>query len=106
MTATVLHLPGAAPAPAERLGLNLTPEEVREACGGYVYPARQLRELHDRGFTLATLGKSGQVVLPRAHYQAVVGGQYRQPAPEQPAPAAAPRANMSRLMRRFAQGKK
>lgn len=86
-------------------GLNLSPEEVQDAAGGYVYPARQLRELHARGFVLATLGRSGQVVLPRAHYQAVLNGQFRREADIQP-PRAPARPNRAKLMDRFSQNRK
>jgi hypothetical protein len=76
MTAALYQLPTAGP-PA-REGLNLSAEEVQDASGGYAYPARQLRELHARGFVLATIGRHGRVVLPRAHYEAVLSGQFRQ----------------------------
>ena len=102
MTATIHQLHASAPAP-QRCGLNLEQEEVQEASGGYAYPARQLRELHARGFVLATIGRSGQVVLPRAHYDAVVRGQYRPSEPVVDAgdhPVARP--NRARLERRFA----
>lgn len=77
MTATVLHLPTSAPATAAN-GLNLSPEEVQDAAGGYLRPADQLRELHARGFSRAYIPKVGRkrVILERAHYDAVVRGQY------------------------------
>lgn len=75
MTATVHQLPGLAGPPAS---LNLTPAEVQEAAGGYVRPSDQLRVLRDRGFTRAYISTVGakRVVLERAHYDAVVRGQF------------------------------
>lgn len=73
--------------------LNLSVDEVQDASGGYSRPADQLKALQARGFTLAFRGMSGKVVLPRAHYDAVVRGQFtRQPAANEPAskPAAKP----------------
>jgi hypothetical protein len=86
MTASVLHLPTSAPAAAAP-GLNLSPEEVQDAAGGYLRPADQLRELHARGFTRAYIPKVGRkrVILERAHYDAVVRGQYGPPATARPA---------------------
>lgn len=75
---SVHTLPGVVPA-GPLPGLNLTPEEVQEAAGGYQRPADQLRELHARGFTRATRSKiSGKVVLERGHYLAVIAGQFGQ----------------------------
>ena len=80
MIATVHQLPGALLAAADR-PLNLTPEEVQDAAGGYVRPADQLRELHNRGFVRAYRSKvTGKVILERAHYEAVTRGQYGQQA--------------------------
>lgn len=98
MSATVHPLPGAMPPPAEaaeRPTLNLTPAEVVDAAGGYQRPADQLRELHRRGFARAYIPKVGanRVILERAHYDAVVRGQFgQQPAANQPAPARTPAA--------------
>jgi hypothetical protein len=107
MTAEVIQLPTSAapPPPAERLGLNLSAAEVQEAAGGYVYPARQLRELHARGFVLATIGRHGRVVLPRAHYDAVVSGQFRQ-APQQEPDRAAPQPDREGLRKHFQRNRK
>lgn len=83
MSATVLQLPGTAhPAPAERTTLNLSPEELVEASGGYRRPADQLRALHERGFTRAfrRAGGLGPVILERSHYDAVTRGQFGQRA--------------------------
>ena len=58
---------------AKQSSLNLTPEEVQEASGGYQRPADQLKHLHARGFTRAfKSGLTGRVVLERGHYDAVV----------------------------------
>lgn len=98
MTAAVLHFPGAE-APAAPSGLNLTAEEVHDAAGGYLRPADQLRELHARGFTRAYIPKVGRkrVILERAHYDAVVRGQYGQGSagePKHPEPPAPNRAGL------------
>jgi hypothetical protein len=75
-TVTVHVLPGVS-LQAAAASLNLSPDEVREAAGGYLRPADQLRELHARGFTRAYRSKvSGRVILERAHYEAVVRGQF------------------------------
>lgn len=102
MSATILQLPGTA-ALVERPGLNLSAEEVQEAAGGYVYPARQLRELHDRGYVLATMGKNGRVVLPRAHYAAVNRGEFQPPAASQEPQSPAPRPNLAGVARLLGQ---
>lgn len=42
---------------------------------GYKRPGDQLAELHRRGFYRARLGKvAGQVILERAHYDAICAG--------------------------------
>lgn len=96
MPANVIDFPGAAPIAREPASLHLSPAEVEVASGGYVYPARQLRELHARGFTRAYIpAKLGpkRVSLERGHYEAVISGQFgpaAAPAPPQPsAPNAA-----------------
>lgn len=82
---SVLVLPGVQvdqPRPDEPLGLNLSFAEVQEAAGGYKRPADQLQELHRRGFARAYIPTVGRkrVVLERAHYDAVVRGQFAMPA--------------------------
>jgi hypothetical protein len=53
----------------------LSLEEVVRVTGGYKRPADQLREPHLRGFYRARLGKiSREVILERAHYDAVCAG--------------------------------
>lgn len=85
--ATILQLPGTVPALVDQPGINLTPEEVKAAAGGYVRGADQLRELHARGFVRAYRSKvTGRVVLERAHHDAVVRGQYGQQATPPAAP--------------------
>lgn len=89
-------LPGAAlPAPP---GLNLSPEEVADAAGGYRRPADQLRELHRRGFVRAYKAPvSGKVVLERAHYLAVTRGQFAPPPERRGAAMDAVAANSAGL---------
>ncbi len=60
--------------------LILTPEEIRELTG-YTQPAKQLAELHRRGFVRAYRNRLGQVTLERAHYDAVARGQQAAPKP-------------------------
>jgi hypothetical protein len=102
MTAHVLDFPGA-PAASEpqAAGLNLSEPEIVEASGGYTQPVRQLRELHARGFTRAFIPKVGRkrVVVERAHYDAVVRGQFAQQQPEQLQERPAPRPNRAGLLR-------
>lgn len=41
---------------------------------GYRTPKRQLAELHRQGFYRARIGAAGNVILERAHYDAVCAG--------------------------------
>lgn len=53
----------------------LTAEEVCRLAGGYKRPSDQLRELQRLGFYRARLGRvSRQVIVERAHYDAVCSG--------------------------------
>jgi hypothetical protein len=45
----------------------------------YDQPARQLAELHRQGFFRARIGRTGRVVLERAHYEAVCRGMASTP---------------------------
>lgn len=60
--------------------LILTPDEIRELTG-YTQPAKQLAELHRRGFVRAYRNRLGQVTLERAHYDAVARGEQAAPKP-------------------------
>ena len=72
----------------------LTPTEVR-AVVGYAQPARQLQELHRLGFWRARRAPvTGEVILERAHYEAVCQGQDR---PGSPSNRRAERAPQVRL---------
>jgi hypothetical protein len=53
--------------------LTLSPEELRELTG-YARAAEQLAELHRRGFSRAYRNRLGEVVLERAHFEAVCSG--------------------------------
>lgn len=54
----------------------LTPEELVQVTGGYRQPFRQLQELHRLGFYRARRSKvTGEVILERAHYEAVCSGR-------------------------------
>jgi hypothetical protein len=105
MTAAVLQLPGTAPAPAERSTLNLEADELVEASGGYVRSADQLKALHALGFVRAWRAHNGKgrVVLERAHYDAVVRGQFAtRPLEADPAAARSPLPpNRAGFRRRF-----
>lgn len=63
--------------------LRLSPDEIGELTGGLIQPRRQLAELRAHGFVRARLGRDGQVILERSHYEAVCRGEF--------ASAAAPR---------------
>lgn len=55
--------------------LTLTPAEL-VTLTGYQRPGDQLRALHEHGFVRARLGRLGDVILERAHYDAVCRGQF------------------------------
>lgn len=63
---------------SERNSLILGPDELRDITG-YVQPAAQLAELHNRGFFRARRDRLGRVVLTRAHYDAVEADRNPQP---------------------------
>lgn len=57
------------------IDLTLSPAELQQVTGGYKRAGDQLRELHRQGFHRARLGRvTGQVILERAHYDAVCAG--------------------------------
>jgi hypothetical protein len=45
----------------------------------YQQATKQLRVLHARGFVRAYISRDGDVVLERAHYEAVSRGELQQP---------------------------
>lgn len=51
----------------------LTSEELAGVTG-YRTPKRQLEELHRQGFYRARISATGNVILERAHYDAVCAG--------------------------------
>jgi hypothetical protein len=53
--------------------LLLSKDEVAEITG-YQHASKQLSELHKRGFYRAMIGRSGRVVIERAHYESVCKG--------------------------------
>ena len=63
------------------VSLILSPEEIQQLTG-YTQPARQLSELHRRGFVRAYRNRLGQVTLERAHYDAVARGEQAAPKPK------------------------
>ena len=69
--------------------LVLSAEEIAELTG-YRQPARQLQELQRRGFTRARRGSVGQVILERAHYEAVCSGRVAANDPGRPRPKLRP----------------
>lgn len=104
MSATVLQLPGTREVIAEAPGLNLSAQELVDASGGYRRPAEQLKALHARGFVRAWRRDSGRgpVILERAHYDAVVRGQFgQQQAANEPAARAALPPNRAGYKARF-----
>jgi hypothetical protein len=65
--------------------VTLSPAELEAVTGGYKRPGDQLRELHDRGFVRARIGKvTGKVILERAHYDAVSAGAVQAGSGERP----------------------
>ncbi len=50
--------------------LLFSSEEVH-ALTGYKWPSKQLDELHRQGFFRARIGKAGNVLLERVHYESV-----------------------------------
>lgn len=53
----------------------LSPTEIQQLAGGYKLPGKQLAELHRLGFFRARRSKvTGEVILERAHYDAVAAG--------------------------------
>jgi len=70
--------------------LTLTPEQILELTG-YRQPAAQLAELHAQGFYRARRNALGEIVLERAHYDAVCAGHQAAPAaPAAPLPQLRP----------------
>lgn len=69
--------------------LVLTPDEL-VALTGYRQPSRQLLELHRQGFSRARRGSVGQVILERAHYEAVSSGRVAANDPGRPRPKLRP----------------
>ena len=60
--------------------LLLTADEVQALAGGYSRPGHQLAELHRQGFWRARRSPiTGQVIVERAHYDAVCAGADLQP---------------------------
>lgn len=55
--------------------------EELESVTGYKTPRRQVKELHRRGFYRARIAVTGNVILERAHYDAVCVGETPAKAP-------------------------
>jgi len=54
-------------------GILLSEGEI-QALTGFQKPSLQVRELHERGFARARVNARNQVVLERAHFEAVCRG--------------------------------
>jgi hypothetical protein len=55
--------------------LTLSVAEIERLTGGYKRPKDQLAELHRQGFFRARIGRvTHQVILERAHYDAICAG--------------------------------
>ena len=63
----------------ERPGITLSAQELRDLTR-YKRAADQLRELHARGFARAYI-RAGEVVLERAHFEAVCRGEVQRERP-------------------------
>lgn len=57
--------------------LLFSSEEV-QTLTGYKWPSKQLEELHRQGFFRARIGKTGNVLLERVHYESVCSEQLPQ----------------------------
>lgn len=68
------------PQAAQPPSIKLTPEELADLTGNK-QAAKQLAELHRRGFHRAYIGRHG-LVLERAHYEAVCQGAIERPRPK------------------------
>lgn len=55
------------------MSLTLTREEIEELTG-YQWPSKQLGILRQQGFFRARIGRAGNVLLERTHYNAVCAG--------------------------------
>jgi hypothetical protein len=55
--------------------LILDPFEI-EALTGYSMPCKQLAALQAAGYARARRGRNGEVILERAHFQAVCRGEF------------------------------
>ena len=64
------------PCPRQRADLLLSAAEIKRVAGGYTQPTKQLEELLRQGFWRARRARvTGEVILERAHYEAVCVGQ-------------------------------
>lgn len=61
------------------MSIVLQPAEI-EALTGYTNATKQLNVLHERGFSRAFINRLGDLVLERAHYEAVSRGELHQAA--------------------------
>jgi hypothetical protein len=106
VSALVFQFPHGAPPAVEPDGPTMSEAEIVALSGGYVQPARQLKELHERGFVRARKSAlTGRVVLERAHHDAVVRGQFgSSDAQDGPRPPAQP--NREGLRAHFRQKRK
>lgn len=64
-----------------KTSLILSPDELEDLTG-YKQPARVLAELHRRGFHRAWINRYNDVVLERAHYDAVCAGATQAARPQ------------------------
>jgi hypothetical protein len=61
--------------------LTLSTEELHELTG-YAMPNKVVAELRRQGFMRARVSRLGNVILERAHYEAVCAGLVTNPAPK------------------------
>ena len=62
------------------MSIILTSDELARVTG-YRSSKRQMTELHRQGFYRARIGATGNVILERAHYDAVCAGDKPKKAP-------------------------
>lgn len=77
------------------LPVTLTPAEL-VTITGYKIASKQLQELRRRGFWRAYQNRSGQVIVERAHFQAIASGLPSGAAPPGPEGGDGPKLRLCR----------
>lgn len=80
---TLPAIPARGSLPLNTPTVTLEPEEIFRLTA-YKTATRQLLELHRQGFHRARIGRSGSVVLERAHFEAVCRGEIQRQVEARP----------------------